>query len=156
PITFLLRKNILYRGRATVSNGLFSFTFVVPKDINYQMGSGRISVYAENLATNACGYTDEKYVGGADTNAVADEIGPQIQLFMNDEHFVNGGMTNEDPLIYAKLFDNNGINTTRSSIGHDLVAVIDANTENAIVLNDVYEADENTYKSGKVRYRLKD
>jgi hypothetical protein len=75
---------------------------------------------------------------------------------MNDERFVSGGITNESPLLYAKLFDENGINTLGSSIGHDLTAVVDANTSGAIVLNDVYEADLNTFKSGKVRYRMKD
>lgn len=39
PFNFGLRKNIIYRGRATVTNGLFSFTFVVPKDIQYQVGA---------------------------------------------------------------------------------------------------------------------
>ena len=66
------------------------------------------------------------------------------------------GTTNEDPLLLAKLFDENGINTLGNSIGHDLTAVIDGNTENAIVLNDVYQADLNTYRSGQVRYRLND
>jgi hypothetical protein len=75
---------------------------------------------------------------------------------MNDETFVPGGITNEDPLLYAKLFDENGINTLGNSIGHDLVAVIDQNTQNSLVLNDVYEADLDTYKSGQVRYRLSD
>ncbi|MBP6699437.1 MAG: type IX secretion system sortase PorU, partial [Flavobacteriales bacterium] len=156
PYPFNLRKNIIYRGKATVSNGQFSFTFVVPKDINYEVGAGRVSIYAESLSTNACGFTDEPLVGGSDPNAVVDEQGPQIELFMNDETFVPGGITNEDPLLYAKLFDENGINTLGNSIGHDLVAVIDQNTQNSLVLNDVYEADLDTYKSGQVRYRLSD
>jgi hypothetical protein len=43
-----------------------------------------------------------------------------------------------------------------SSIGHDLSAVIDANTENAIVLNDWYEAEKDSYQKGQVRYKLSD
>ena len=154
PYAFDLRKNIIYRGKVTVQNGLFSFTFVVPKDINYQVGPGRISIYAEDAQRNACGFSNETLVGGTDANALADEQGPRIDLYMNDERFVPGGITSEDPLLYAKLFDDNGINTLGNSIGHDLTAVIDANSENAIVLNDVYESDLDTYKSGKVRYRL--
>jgi hypothetical protein len=34
------------------------------------------------------------------------------------------------------------------------LAVLDENTERAIVLNDLYEADLDTYRSGQVRYRL--
>jgi hypothetical protein len=154
PFSFKVRKNILYRGRATVTDGHFQFTFVVPKDIDYQVDSGRVSVYAESLTVNACGYTNDLLVGGTDDNAVADVTGPTIGLYLNDDQFVPGGITNETPLLYAKLFDQSGINTTGSSIGHDLVAVVDANTENAIVLNDWYEADKDTYKSGQVRYKL--
>jgi hypothetical protein len=118
--------------------------------------SGRISCYAENFTTNASGYTNSILVGGTETDVADDAQGPEIDLFMNDELFVSGGMTNETPLLFAKLFDENGINTVGSSIGHDLLAVLDENTEQAIVLNDLYEADLDTYKSGAVRYRLSD
>lgn len=154
PFPFRIYKNILYRGKATVTNGQFNFTFVVPKDINYTVGAGRVSCYAESWNTNAIGYTNTPRVGGTATNILADEIGPRIELFMNDELFVRGGMTNETPLLLGKLFDENGINTVGSSIGHDLLAVLDENTEQAIVLNDLYESDLDTYKSGSVRYRL--
>ena len=156
PYSYTVRKNIVYRGKATVTNGAFTFTFVVPKDIAYQVGPGRISYYAESYDQNACGYTHEPLVGATATDIAADDTGPRIELFMNDERFVNGGITNEDPLLLGKLFDANGINTTGNSIGHDLVAVLDANTDREVVLNDYYEADLDTYQSGKVRYRYSD
>lgn len=156
PFPFKLRANVIYRGRASVSGGRFRFTFVVPKDINYQVGPGRVSCYAENGSTNASGFTNEKLIGSTATDVVPDEQGPMVELFMNDENFVRGGITNEDPLLFAKLFDENGINTVGSSIGHDLLAVLDENTDRAIVLNDLYEADLDTYRSGQVRYRLAD
>lgn len=156
PFLFRLRKNVIYRGKSTVTNGQFSFTFVVPKDINYDIGPGRISCYAESWNTNACGYSNDPLVGGTATDIAMDETGPRIELFLNDERFVRGGMTDESPLLYAKLFDENGINTVGSSIGHDLLATLNENTEQAIVLNDLYEADLDTYKSGVVRYRFND
>ena len=156
PFTFKLRNNIIYRGRATVTNGQFNFTFVVPKDINYQVGPGRVSCYAESWNTNASGFRDSVLVGSTATDVALDEVGPAIDLFLNDESFVHGGLTDQDPLLFAKLFDENGINTVGSSIGHDLLAVLDENTEHAVVLNDLYEADLDTYKSGEVRYRFSD
>lgn len=75
-------------------------------------------------------------------------------MYLNDEQFVRGGITNETPLLFSKIFDENGINTVGSSIGHDLLATLDENTEQAIVLNDLYESDVDTYKSGQVRYRF--
>ncbi len=154
PFNFRIRKNIIYRGKATVQNGQFTFTFVVPKDINYQVGTGRISCYAESFTANATGYDNDVLVGSTATDVALDENGPRIDLFMNDENFVRGGLTDENPLLFAKLFDDNGINTVGSSIGHDLLAIVDENTDQAIVLNDLYEADLDTYKSGSVRYRL--
>ncbi len=154
PFVFKIRKNIIYRGKASVTNGQFSFTFVVPKDINYQFGAGRVACYAESWTTNAAGFNNDVIVGGAATDVAMDEIGPKIELFLNDENFVRGGITDESPLLVAKIFDDNGVNTVGTSIGHDLLATLDENTEQPIVLNDLYEADLDTYKSGTVRYRL--
>ncbi len=154
PFVFDIRKNIIYRGKATVTAGQFSFTFVVPKDINYQVDSGRVSFYTESATTNGCGYSNSILVGSTATDVAADEQGPRIELYLNDDRFVRGGITTEDPLLFAKLFDENGINTVGSSIGHDLLATLDENTEQAVVLNDLYEADQDTYRSGQVRYRF--
>lgn len=156
PFTFKARKSTIYRGRATVREGLFELTFVVPSDINYQVGTGRVSCYAENGAMNAVGHDNTILVGDAATDVAEDAQGPEIDLFMNDENFVSGGITDGSPLLFARLFDANGINTVGSSIGHDLLAVVDENTEQAIVLNDLYEADLDTYTRGQVRYRLSD
>ena len=54
---------------------------------------------------------------------------------MNDESFVSGGITNENPTLLAKLFDENGINTA-SGVGHDIVANIDGDETNPFILND--------------------
>ncbi|MBL0128094.1 MAG: type IX secretion system sortase PorU [Flavobacteriales bacterium] len=156
PFPFWLRKSVIYRGRASVTNGQFNFTFIVPRDINYQVGPGRIACYAESMTTNASGYDNDRLVGGANDDVAVDEQGPRIDLYLNDELFVRGGITNEDPMLFAKLFDENGINTVGSSIGHDLLATLDENTEQAVVLNDLYEADLDTYRSGQVRYRFAD
>ena len=55
---------------------------------------------------------------------------------MNDESFIMGGITDENPSLYAKVYDENGINTVGNGIGHDILAVLDENTADAIVLND--------------------
>lgn len=156
PFPFQLRRNVIYRGKATVTGGAFNFTFVVPKDIAYQFGPGRLSYYVESSAANGNGASNDIVIGGTDNSVVLDESGPRINLFMNDERFVPGGIVNESPLLLAKLFDDNGINTLGNSIGHDLLAILDENTEQSVVLNDLYEADLDTYKSGRVLYRYSD
>ena len=151
---FNTRRNVIYRGKAGVENGEFSFEFIVPKDINYQFGSGRISYYAVDGNSDAHGYDENIIIGGTADLTNIDENGPQIQLFLNDENFVDGGITNGEPILVAKVFDDNGINTVGNGIGHDITAVIDNNTNNTIRLNDFYESDLNTFKSGVVRYQL--
>lgn len=152
PINFLLQKNILYKGKVSVTNGFFKFSFIVPKDIAYQYGIGKISYYAENGTEDANGYYEQIIIGGSDTNAIADNIGPDVMLYLNDDKFVFGGITDENPDLYAKVKDENGINTVGNGIGHDITATLDINTANAVVLNDYYQADLNSYKSGTIRY----
>jgi hypothetical protein len=146
------RKSIIYRGKVSVVNGEFSFSFVVPKDINYQFGPGRFSYYAITDGTDGHGSNEQFIVGGTNPNAPKDEEGPTIQLYMNDEKFVSGSITDEDPDLLGILFDENGINTVGNGIGHDLVAILDENTEKAINLNDYYQSDLNSYQKGMVRY----
>ncbi len=149
---FKMRKSIIYRGKASVVNGEFTFTFIVPKDIDYSFGAGRISYYAANGTNDANGYNESFIVGGTNPNAPADADGPKIDLFMNDNKFVSGSITNESPDLLGVLFDDNGINTVGNGIGHDLVAVLDENTEKSIILNNFYQADLNSFQSGTVRY----
>ncbi|MBA3707031.1 MAG: type IX secretion system sortase PorU, partial [Bacteroidetes bacterium] len=156
PRTFSLQKNILYKGKVSVTNGYYKFSFVVPKDIAYQFGIGRISYYAENGSEDAQGNYEKVIIGGSNDLAPVDVNGPDVSLYMNDAKFVFGGLTNENPDLFAILQDVNGINTVGNGIGHDLTAVLDANTENAVVLNDYYQADMNSYKSGTLRYRYSD
>ncbi|UTW64425.1 type IX secretion system sortase PorU [bacterium SCSIO 12741] len=154
--TFDARINVLFRGKVTVTNGKFSFTFVVPKDINFNFGQGKISYYAHNNVYDAAGFDTTLVVGGQSGDASSDQVGPQVDLYMNDSTFVFGGMTNESPSIYARLYDDNGINTSGGGVGHDIVAVLDENTANEIVLNEYYEAELNSYQKGVVNYPLKD
>ncbi|MCF8231056.1 MAG: type IX secretion system sortase PorU [Bacteroidales bacterium] len=152
PMDFNVRKNILYKGKANVKDGKFHYTFVVPKDIDYNMGKGKISLYAasENQ-TDANGYFKDIMVGGFNENAETDNQGPDIKLFINDTTFKSGGITDSNPVLHAKVSDENGINTVGNGIGHDLTAYIDKKA-NIKVLNDYYVTDLNRYNKGTVTY----
>ncbi|HOY31195.1 MAG TPA: type IX secretion system sortase PorU [Bacteroidales bacterium] len=156
PQTFSLQKNIIYKGKAKVVNGDFRFTFVVPKDIAYQFGKGRISYYAQNGVSDANGFYENFIIGGTSHNAITDNSGPELKVYMNDNHFVSGGITDRNPLLIAYLSDSGGVNTIGNSIGHDISAVLDGNTDKTFVLNDYYESDLDTYQSGVVRYPFSD
>jgi hypothetical protein len=151
---FDTQTNIIYKGKSTVTNGEFTFSFVVPKDIDYAFGKGKISYYSNSEFFDTYGYDTTIVVGGVNPNGLDDAIGPEISLYMNDDKFVNGGITDSNPLFMASISDENGINTTGNGIGHDITVIIDGDVANPIVLNNFYEADLDTYQSGKVSYDL--
>jgi hypothetical protein len=94
-------------------------------------------------------------IGGVNPDAPDDNIGPTINLFMNDEIFVSGGITNENPTLIANLYDDNGINTA-SGIGHDIVATLDGDETTVYKLNDYYTAAVDDYKRGSLSYPFRD
>ncbi len=148
---------VIFKGQATVANGQFEFEFVVPRDIGIPVGPGKVSFYTKRTLPleNRAGSSFDIQVGGINTNAPEDNTGPLINLFMNDENFVSGGITNEQPTLIAVLQDENGINTA-SGIGHDIVAIIDGDETNPFVLNDYYQANIDDYQNGKVSYPFRD
>jgi hypothetical protein len=151
---FVVQNNSLFKGKATVQNGLFSFSFKVPKDINFQYGSGKLSLYAENGVTDAGGAFTNFIVGGVGNNSSNDAEGPEIKPYLNDEKFVNGGITNENPVLIVKLADSSGINTTGMGIGHDIVATLDNDNNRYFILNDFYQSDPDSYQQGTARFQL--
>jgi hypothetical protein len=153
-VGFKEQNNILYKGKASVINGKFSFTYKLPKDINYQYGNGKLSLYAENGSNDANGFFTNFIIGGIDNNADNDKEGPVIKAYLNDEKFVNGSITNENPILIVKLSDSSGINTAGTGIGHDIVATLNNDNRQYFVLNDFYEADLNSYQQGAIHFQL--
>lgn len=153
-INYELQRNVVYKGKASVKNGYFSFSFVVPKDIALNVDYGKISYYAFSSTNDASGYDTSFVIGGINPNGINDVNGPSVELFLNDDKFIDGGITDATPVLFAKIFDENGINTVGNGIGHDLTAIIDDNTAESINLNDYYAADLDSYQSGAIRYQL--
>ncbi len=154
PFTYTDQNNILYKGKATIKNGQFKFSFIMPKDISYIIGKGKISYYAENGKIDAQGGFTNVNIGGTSENYNLNENGPEIRLFMNDTLFKDGDFTNSNPFLLGLLSDENGINTTGIGIGHDLSAVIDNEDNNPQVLNDYFQANTDDYTKGSVNYPL--
>lgn len=154
--TFAQQNSRIFKGSTNVVQGRFNITFIVPKDINYAFGLGKISYYAADIANkpyrDASGMDSNVVVGGANLNASQDNEPPIVNLYMNDEKFGFGGITNADPILLAKLSDDNGINTTGAGIGHDITAILDDNLKLPITLNNYFQTELNNYKIGAVKY----
>ena len=149
---------VIFRGQATVTNGQFEFDFIVPKDIGIPVGYGKVSFYASRespLSDQSGATTTDLQIGGINENAPEDNVGPVINLYMNDENFASGGITNEAPTLLVKLQDENGINTA-SGIGHDIVATIDGDEVNPFVLNNYYVTELDDYTRGGLSFPFRD
>lgn len=146
----------LFRGLASVENGNFSFEFIVPRDVKIAYGKGKLSFYATDATFDKSGFNSDVIVGGINENAPEDTIGPEIQLFMNDESFLDGANTNASPNLIAKLADLSGINTSVTAVDHDIVGILDGDESNPIILNDFYQTELDDFTRGKVVFRLRD
>ena len=151
---FDLQNNILFKGKASVVGGKFSFEFIVPKDINYAFDNGKISYYAANTAdlVDAHGYSYDFVVGGTSDSLFADDDGPDVEVFINDSTFAFGGLSDENPLLLVNLSDESGINTVGNGVGHDIIGLLNENTQQQYMLNDYYSAKLDDFTQGNIEY----
>lgn len=154
PTAFQLRNSTIYNGKADVVGGRFSLGFTVPKDIKYNYGDGLISFYATDYETDANGSFSGIVVGGNDDTVIPDVDGPEVRVFIDDTLFVSGDITNENPLLVAKVRDINGINTSGAGIGHDITAVLSGATNKSYNLNNFYETPLGLDDFGNITYRF--
>ena len=154
PFTYKVRENILFQGKATIANGEFSFTTVLPKDISYNPASAKIALYAQksDSTNDASGANIELMVGSTSTSPIVDNIPPEIQLYLGDTSFVEGHVVNPSTLLIAKLSDDYGINTSSSQVGHSITYVLDDGE--ATILNEYYSSAIDNYTLGWIYYNL--
>lgn len=155
PRPFNIQKTVLFKGQAEVVNGEFNFEFYLPSDINFEFGKGKISLYANSSDTDAQGQFENFYIGGSEP-ANSDDEAPLVDVFLNTEDFVFGGISTSDPILLVKLQDDFGINVAGVSVGHDLTAEIDGESQEKFILNDFYESELNDFRRGTVKFPLKD
>lgn len=154
-IEFEQQKNILHKGTTTVTNGRFAYRFMLPKDIAYNYGNGKISYYAQSDSLDAAGNFTNFIIGGIDTTVNITESRPNVRLFLNDTNFRNGGITDENPQLFAIITDSTAINTVGTGLGHDIMARLD-NAANTFVLNDYFEPSGEDFSQGIIRFPLSD
>ncbi|MCG8578418.1 MAG: type IX secretion system sortase PorU, partial [Bacteroidales bacterium] len=155
PFEYQVYQNRIYRGQMETTGSDFLASFIIPKDIRYNVGEGRISYYAYGEdGTESFGADNSVLIGGVAENAPDDTEGPEISLWLNDPSFKNGDVTGSQPILYAKLSDESGINTSGVGIGHDITLVVDGNRSLPVNLNAYFTSDLNSYTSGMISYQL--
>lgn len=159
-LTYTEENGPIVKSSGQAVNGVFNVEFYVPKDINYEIGDGRILVYADNKVTDVFNNQLQK-VGGINPDGINDNTPPTVKLYMNNTNFADGGITDQNPLLLACVTDDKGINSTGSGIGHDITVVLDGKIIDTTVLNDFYFSGDGNgcssaglkdYQKGNVNY----
>ena len=153
PRAFSYYHDILFSGTVTVRNGKFNFTFQIPSDINMNEGAPLLSYYAYDSVRNidACGAFKLITLTGFDPEVISDHEGPQINLYWNTPDFVNGDvLTKENGVLYAELFDEQGIYHYDYSIGRDIVLNSNISDYQNYRLNDRFEPALDDFQRGRV------
>lgn len=156
PFTYYDRQSTLYSGSSIVTNGAFELQIIIPKDINYNVDKGRLSMYAydEHNGWDAMGADENLLIGSSASDVATDNVGPNIGLATNGEKYKDGYKVNPSPMIFVDLSDNSGINATGSSIGHNITLTIDDNTKNVISLNSYFKYNTASCTEGRVEYHI--
>lgn len=156
PYSYKDNPNTLYSGSTAIKDGSFELQMIIPKDINYNVGFGRLSMYAydNNNGWDAMGANDSILIGGSTPDIEPDEVGPSVILTTNGNKFKDGYKVNPSPMIYVDLADVSGINATGSSIGHNITLTIDDNTKNVISLNSYFQYGMASCTEGRAEYHI--
>ena len=158
PKNVYLYKDVLYQGQVSVNAGRFTVSFQVPLDIKPENGMPRFSFYAYDSirCVDAMGKFDDLSLGGVDPAAFPDDQGPTISFYWNSPDFENGQSVERQGVLYADLYDAQGIYHYDYSLGRDIVMNSNHSLYNRLVLNDRFEPAFNDFRRGRIAIPLVD
>jgi hypothetical protein len=148
------RNSILFRGKTEVKAGQFEFRFVIPKNINYQLERGKISLYGvdNDSLIDAGGAYIDFFIGGSNNLIPTDNIPPEMTLYIGNTDFQTGDDVLPNTTLLARLSDENGINISNEGLGQEIRATLDK--QEFFFLNNFFESDLNQYQTGWVQFPL--
>ncbi|HLG32578.1 MAG TPA: type IX secretion system sortase PorU, partial [Ignavibacteriaceae bacterium] len=151
----VIQGGVIFRGRVSVINGEFSADFVVPKDISYENKNGKIQFYFFDANSDGIAFTNKILVGGTDTTVVNDGNGPEIEIFFDDENYRNAYLVSSEPLLIIKLFDETGLNTTGTGVGHTLEGILNEDESNPLDFTNYFTGELDAGgREGKINYKF--
>lgn len=150
-----IQGGVIFRGRVSVNNGEFTADFVVPKDISYENKNGKVIFYFYDLESDGLAFTNKIIVGGTDTTAVNDGNGPEIEIFFDDASYANSYLVGPEPNLIVKLFDETGLNTTGTGVGHKLEGILNEDQGSPIDFTEFFVGELDAGgKKGDINYKF--
>ena len=151
-------KNVLYQGQVSVTAGKFTLSLQVPLDILPEIGEPRFSFYAYDSirGIDAMGKFSDLTLGGTDPAVLPDDQGPTISFYWNSPDFQNGQAVERQGVLYADLYDAQGIYHYDYSLGRDILMCSNHSAYNRLVLNDSFEPALNDFRRGRIALPVAD
>lgn len=151
---YSLWNNALFRGEAKVVSGEFQMEFLLPKNIAYQIGAGKLSTYAKDEFNkkDASGGTVSFKIGESEQTILTEANPPSIKLFMGDTTFISGGIISSNSQLVAHISDESGINISSYGIGNTMTAILDDKTTYEV--NEYFIASLDNFKKGTLTFPL--
>ncbi|MBR5593363.1 MAG: type IX secretion system sortase PorU [Bacteroidaceae bacterium] len=155
--TYTAYNKTLFTGTDSVRGGYFAMSMPVPLDISYSNDYGLLSLYAVDTAfvSSAQGRFVNFTVGGTAEDFRNDSVGPEIKLYLNSPSFIDGSEVNSNPALFVELYDENGINTMGTGVGHDITAIVDNDIHHTYNLNSAFVPAVGDYTRGTISMPLK-
>ena len=146
----------LFVGSDSVVNGRFRISMPIPMDISYADEQGMLNFFAVDSvnAYSAQGHYENFIVGGTAASLNNDGKGPEIKMYLNTADFIDGDEVNASPTLFVELFDENGINTVGTGVGHDIVAMIDNNASYTYNMNSMFVPEVGDYRRGRIEFPI--
>lgn len=153
PFTYKSKENIVFRGSSSVSGGEFTIDFIVPKNISYKIGNGKINMYAYSDNMEDANGSDISLLIGSSSNTIpSDESGPEILLNMGDTLNTDLSRVSHNTNLIVELQDESGINLSGFGVGNNITATLD--DEQTFILNEYYEAKKDSYSEGLIVFPI--
>ena len=149
------QEKALFKGRATVQNGQFEISFILPGNLpSSNTAALKLQLYAYNDTADASMQFQTIFIQGATAQNRQDTTGPVMQSYINDTSFKSGDWVSAPATLFVKLKDSSGIQSSGNELGHDLKLIIDDTLVKNYNLNSFFTYNLNQYQSGVIQYPL--
>jgi len=152
-VPIAMQTQILFKGKSTIKNGVIDAGFILPIQVSNISNPIRIELAASSGIQSAIQIFDSIYVKPNNSASQIDKTGPQITAYLNEPNFKQGDWSGSNAVVYVRLKDSAGIQSSGNALGQDLSIWVDKNPM-PIIFNNYFIAELDSYQSGTATISL--
>ena len=152
-VPIAMQTQVLFKGKSTIKNGVIDAGFILPIQVSNITNPIRVELAASSGIQSAIQIFDSIYVKPNNSASQIDKTGPQITAYLNEPNFKQGDWSASNAIVYVRLKDSAGIQSSGNALGQDLSVWVDKNPM-PIIFNNYFIADLDSYQSGTATISL--